>query len=164
MITEELKKQVITAIESNSTETEVYSDECIHHADETGPDEYQCYDKEIKLEVDGDGCINYTGEYLKDLDSGFKVVFEGEEDFETERDYVIENSDQTLEDLVGIIAIISNEDGDSFFIHENKIEDDCREATNHILDELDTGELEFEEPDPPDPPDPLERDMMEPWC
>jgi hypothetical protein len=163
MITEELKKQVITAIQSNSTEVEVYSDECIHHADWTGPDEYKSYDKEIKLEVDGDGDINYTGEDLKDLSSGFYLVFEGEENFETEKGYIIENSDSSPEDLEDIIAIVSNENGDSFLIHENKIEDDCLEISNHIIDEMDSGELEFEEPDPPDPPDPWERDMMEPW-
>lgn len=160
---EELKKKIINLLEQNSTEVDVYSDVCIHHADETGPDEYDSSAEDISLEVNSDGTIDYIGRNVDTVQSDYRIIFNDEETFKAEKEAAEDEGSLTLENCDGLIAIVTN-DCWYGFIYEPTVELNCRDISSHILDDLDASKLEFSEPDPPDPPDPWERDMMEPWC
>lgn len=156
---EELKNKIINLIENDSTEVEVYSNECIHRADETGPDEYASSDEDISLNINSDGTIDYIGDNINTVQSDYRIVFKDEETFKAEKEAAEDEGSLTLENCDGLIAIVTN-DYWYGFIYESTIEINCMDISNHILNDIDTSKIEFTESDPPDPPDPWEMDMM----
>jgi len=118
----------------------------IHRADDTGPDEYATCEDEINLAINDNGSIYYESNKCKDKDADFYITFENDSTF-TAKIYAGEEIGEiNSENREGIIAIVDNADEDWYgLIHKDSIEDDCKEIANHILDKLDTYDLEFED-------------------
>lgn len=150
MITQEQKDQIKSELSKRSTTVDVDTNIVLHHANDDGPTEYKSIEVEMNINVDSNCSVYYEGENVQDIGTNYYLYFEDEAEFEANKKAAEEINEITDDNREGIIAIIADENDHFLFIHDKSIESDCSSASEFILDELDTSEIEFEESDGPD--------------
>lgn len=155
------KELVIEAIKSyGGTSVDVYTDKCIHHADWTGPDEYESFDSEIYLTCEE----NEQGAYdlLYEIETQYASLSEnytsyaffpkeGYSEFEKLIKDMKEGCDEDI-DTTDLIGIFDNEDGDYLLVYKSTTKDEIKNYLDEVWNNTyDNVEINYEPPEPPEP-------------